>query len=1180
MAALHDFCVKPANNFYFFDGIITDGNVRRYVQKIPFQWLAIGGYEDTNYHTVGRDLWVQTTLGRSGFEHGVWYQLGTPASEYQRFHDPFLWLATFSKHLVDFLRHHEDLSLNMFKQKFYSWLQQLHGDSESFRQWLKAYGDVDFRRVIAAHPQFLISQVLQLEDAYGSHALWGEVHPRHLQAIPIQKRSVGEKTIVTQYVYNCFKHLSWANWLKPTYPSNLKQHTLPTKAKVVTIGYDSLNNREGITARNIIDSPHKVNKSSIRVGDVVKIARDEKSSWKSQDEFWYAYVQGVEEGRRGQGLRILWLYRPSDTTCSDMRYPFENELFLSDHCECRRHAIPVDEVIGKASINFYGTPASTTDFFVRQRYVDEAFLDLRRDHFKCNCLKSTPDHSYQVGDTVLVARCSALGHPILEPVEIMEFLRAEGNTNHVIVRCLLRKGRDFKDQGAEPNELVYTHQMETLKVGDIDRPCYIRFFSRADQKNRQIPAPYCRQGTGDAYYIILEETELKQSLERHSYMKSLRQGFNPLQDPLIPKLKVLDLFCGGGNFGRGIEEGGAAEVKWAIDYDTIAMHTYRANLTNPEDVGLFLGSVNDYLAKAMQGNFSRLIARPGEVDFIIAGSPCQGFSSLNMKKSDDRGQRNQSMVAAVAAFIDFYRPKYALLENVLGMANKKKDKNAFSQMLCTLVGMGYQVHSFSLDAWTFGSPQSRSRLFISITAAGLVPLERPAASHSHPTNIGNRSLGTAANGIPFGQRDLEAVTPMSYVTMQEATADLPYNHDARVTSVRYPDYKVVTHQHTESRLRLSCIPRYPCHKGLLNAGTEGFMSQPLIDTYLSYFSNKQRCGQKSRTWQRTAPNKLMPTVAASCTPEDRHSGRLMHWEANRAMTLLEARRAQGQPDQEVIVGSTHQQWKVVGNGVARTVALALGMVLRTAWLADMASESGGNDVTVDELSANQLASEMEKTIIDDHLSSRPENESNDKFERDTPRVRLVRRTLSDLGSAIIGEDDIFVPIPSSPSTVGKNPASIKVKQPRAPNLSDKEHRFITRRQKHVRSQSRAPDIIDISSDSDSDVLLVGPPTPRFIFTPPFNSSGYPRRRTSRESHAAYLGAQETVVEETTRTETRIVETTTVRRETLTPSSRVARTVEPNSSRVSRRTMQSVENDRDRNGDLAMGGSPGRAIEID
>lgn len=56
------------------------------------------------------------------------------------------------------------------------------------------------------------------------------------------------------------------------------------------------------------------------------------------------------------------------------------------------------------------------------------------------------------------------------------------------------------------------------------------------------------------------------------------------------------------------------------------------------------------------------------------------------------------------------------------------------------------------------------------------------------------------------------------------------------------------------------------------------------------------------------------------------------------MTIMEARRAQGIPDSEVLVGTRTEQLRIVGNGVARTVSMALGLSLRAAWLKDAATK--------------------------------------------------------------------------------------------------------------------------------------------------------------------------------------------------------------------------------------------------
>ncbi len=112
--------------------------------------------------------------------------------------------------------------------------------------------------------------------------------------------------------------------------------------------------------------------------------------------------------------------------------------------------------------------------------------------------------------------------------------------------------------------------------------------------------------------------------------------------------------------------------KWAVDYDRNAIHTYHANLVHPEEMALYFGSANVLLAAAINGKYSKHVPRSGEVDFISAASPCQGFSNANQKRLNVTSLRNSSLVASVAVFIDFYQPKYALLENVINIASRSR----------------------------------------------------------------------------------------------------------------------------------------------------------------------------------------------------------------------------------------------------------------------------------------------------------------------------------------------------------------------------------------------------------------------------------------------------------------------------------------------------------------------------
>ena len=84
----------------------------------------------------------------------------------------------------------------------------------------------------------------------------------------------------------------------------------------------------------------------------------------------------------------------------------------------------------------------------------------------------------------------------------------------------------------------------------------------------------------------------------------------------------------------------------------------------------------DYLCKAMNGCYSDVIARPGEVEVIAGGVPCTGFSNLNQRRGDDNALRSNSLIALFAAYVDFYRSKYAILENVPNVAEcSPKNKN-------------------------------------------------------------------------------------------------------------------------------------------------------------------------------------------------------------------------------------------------------------------------------------------------------------------------------------------------------------------------------------------------------------------------------------------------------------------------------------------------------------------------
>lgn len=134
-----------------------------------------------------------------------------------------------------------------------------------------------------------------------------------------------------------------------------------------------------------------------------------------------------------------------------------------------------------------------------------------------------------------------------------------------------------------------------------------------------------------------------------------------------------------------------------------------------------------------------------------------------------------------------------------------------------------------------------------------------------------------------------------------------------------------------TQTRINQIPKAPRLQGLANAVKRGTLNQTDID---SMPKSSRLATKGSRAWSRIHPHGLIPTVTTTVNPACRFTGRWLHWEEDRLLTILEARRAQGYPDDEVLVGTAANQWKIVGNSVARQVALALGLSLREACLAN------------------------------------------------------------------------------------------------------------------------------------------------------------------------------------------------------------------------------------------------------
>ncbi|KAK1783327.1 DNA methyltransferase [Copromyces sp. CBS 386.78] len=1030
---------KVLHDKYYFDGVLKFGNTKHYVTGMQVLELPVGNY-GASLHSVKGQIWVRSRLNA---KKEIYYLLKKPALEYQRFYQPFLWIADLGKHVVDYctrmVERKREVTLGCFKSDFIQWATKAHGKSKAFQMWRAQHPSDDFRTSVAANIGYIWKEV---NGVAGAKRAAGDRLFRELMLVkpgqyfrqevpPGPVVTEGDRTvaatIVTPYIKECFGHMilgkvlrlagedaekekevKLAKRVKKENKDDIKEETatesLPTPlqplpvqvAEVIPIdshltsivSSDVLRpeNNPPLTSKENIKPTAKPKPKpqpqpkmgqihpayikylsqelvdQIKVGDVISTPRDDSSNtdtkWKpadTDDHRWFGLVQKVHTtttrtvSSRGLGPKsfdVIWFYRPEDTPCCAMKYKWRNELFLSNHCTCQEghHArVKGNEVLAVHLVDWFGSPESGKgEFFVRQLYESEQrrWVTLQEAHLTCyhNQPPKPPTPPYKPGDTVLATLSPSDRYS--EPYEVVElFTQGEKETPFVRLRKLLRR-RKVDRQDAPPNELVYTEDLVELRAEKIVGKCLVRFF-RPDER---IPSPYDRGGTGNIFFITHRQDDDGKSVPLQTFPSTLRQGFNPLENNLgKPKLKGMDLYCGGGNFGRGLEEGGVVEMRWANDIWDKAIHTYMANTPDPDKTNPFLGSVDDLLRLALEGKFSENVPRPGEVDFIAAGSPCPGFSLLTQDKKVLNQVKNQSLVASFASFVDFYRPKYGVLENVSGIVqtfvNRKQD--VLSQLFCALVGMGYQAQLILGDAWAHGAPQSRERVFLYFAAPGLPLPNPPLPSHSHYRDK-NRNIGFLCNGESYVQR-IFVPTAFKFVSAGESTADLPKVGDAKPEACTpFPDHRPAAGITPYNRAQFVCIPTHPYGMSFIKAWNKGNGVMTKGDRDLFPSEGTTRTSDASVGWRRLNPKTLFPTVTTTCNPSDARMGPGLHWDEGRPFTVHEMRRAQGYLDEEVLVGRTADQWKLVGNSVSRHMALAIGLKFREAWLGSLFDEGAAS----------------------------------------------------------------------------------------------------------------------------------------------------------------------------------------------------------------------------------------------
>ena len=346
------------------------------------------------------------------------------------------------------------------------------------------------------------------------------------------------------------------------------------------------------------------------------------------------------------------------------------------------------------------------------------------------------------------------------------------------------------------------------------------------------------------------------------------------------KHTVIDLFSGVGGLSLGFRMAGY-EVVLANEIDESIANAYIKN--HPETI-MINEDITSLDISTVFGKYE------GNVDVVIGGPPCQGFSQKGQRKSIN-DPRN-FLFRYFFEVVKYVSPKFFVIENVPNILTA--EKGYFKQEIAELFGsIGYEISSSVLNASDYGVPQNRHRAFIvgnRMKAKFEFPLPAPSKvsiwDAISDLNYWNSGEGSEIDDYRFPPQS-------AYQRFLRAQSDKLYNHQAT--------------KHSPLALKkLSLIPP---------EGDKSSLPQEMLTKSIY-----------SGTWCRMRTQDQSVTITTRFdTPS---SGQFTHPFLDRAITVREAARIQSFPDDFIFYGNKGSQMKQVGNAVPPLLANAIAKQIK------------------------------------------------------------------------------------------------------------------------------------------------------------------------------------------------------------------------------------------------------------
>ena len=350
---------------------------------------------------------------------------------------------------------------------------------------------------------------------------------------------------------------------------------------------------------------------------------------------------------------------------------------------------------------------------------------------------------------------------------------------------------------------------------------------------------------------------------------------NQISKPIFKEdqktLIAIDAFCGAGGLSLGFISAGF-KVIYAFDNDVASIKTYNHNLGTHGFVEDIYNLTKEKIADSIKKEIP-------EVDVMMGGPPCQGFS---VQRRGDNNDRRNDLVLEYVRLVLSIKPKFFVMENVGGLLSSRGKpileilKKKFSEQ-------GYGIQIKKLNAFDFGVPQVRKRVFI----------------------VGER---TDSHDLRFSFANLIHEIPEGYPkTVREAIEDLQHLQDKDIPN------------HVSDKLSRINLERIRSLKA-------GQARADLPEHLQLACHNKNNGHRHLDVYGRMSWDEPSFTLTARFDSFSR--GKFGHPVLDRTITLREGARIQTFPDWFEFIGNKVEIARQIGNAVPPNLAKVMALSIK------------------------------------------------------------------------------------------------------------------------------------------------------------------------------------------------------------------------------------------------------------